>query len=69
MVSYYAVKFDFVDTVIARRPEADVAISFPSLVLRSVLRRVAKDRGSSRTKASYDSAHSSDLDRVVLLPR
>src|SRR3990172_5935006 len=38
---------EIADAVIARRPEADVAISYPALVLRSVLRRVAKNRGCS----------------------
>jgi hypothetical protein len=50
----YAVKFDSVDIVIARRPKADVAISYSS-----------KDKGCSSDKPPYHDAHSFDLDRVI----
>ena len=43
-----------------------MAISYPSLVLRSVLRRVAKDRGCSGAKAPHDDAHSFDRDGVAV---
>jgi len=46
---------EIADAVIARRPKADVAISYPSLVLRSVLRRVAKDRNSRFTSSGESS--------------
>jgi len=42
------------DVVIARRPKADVAISYPS-----------KDRGRPGDKDPYDDAHSFDVDEVV----
>jgi hypothetical protein len=41
--------------VIARRPKADVAISYPS-----------KDRGCSGAKPPHDDAHSFDLDGAVV---
>ncbi len=49
-------KLDLVDIVIARRPEADVAISYPS-----------KDKGCSGAKAPHDHVHSFDCDggRVI----
>ena len=43
------------DIVIARRPKADVAISYPS-----------DDRGRSGAKTPHDDAHSFDLDRVLV---
>ena len=52
-VNQYSVKLDFVDIVIARRPEADVAISHPS-----------KDRACSIVKTPHDAVHSLDLDGV-----
>jgi hypothetical protein len=42
------------DGVIARRPKADVAISYPS-----------KDRGRSGAKAPHGDAHSLDVDEVM----
>jgi hypothetical protein len=42
------------DVVIAKRPKADVAISYPS-----------KDRGRPGAKEPYDDAHSSDVDEVL----
>jgi len=44
-----------VDIVIARRPKADVAISYPS-----------KDIACSGAKTPYDDANSFDLDRVAV---
>ncbi len=46
----YSLRVRFVDIVIARRPKADVAISYPS-----------KDRGCSDAKAPFDDVHSFDL--------
>ena len=54
------------DFVIARRPKADVAISYPLLVLRSVLRRVAKGRACYGAKAPHDLAHSFSFDGVLI---
>jgi len=42
------------DVVIARRPKADVAISYPS-----------KDRGRPGAKAPHDDAHSFAVDEVL----
>jgi len=42
--------------VIARRPKADVAISYPS-----------KDRAGSRVKAPHGDANSFDVDEVLVL--
>jgi hypothetical protein len=42
------------DVVIARRPKADVAISYPS-----------KDRGRPSAKPPYDDARSLDVDEVL----
>jgi len=42
------------DIVIARRPKADVAISYPS-----------KDRDRPSAKAPHGDAHSFDVDEVV----
>jgi len=43
------------DIVIARRPKADVAISFPS-----------KDKGRSSAKAPHDDTHSFDVDELLV---
>ena len=43
------------DIVIARRPKADVAISYPS-----------KDRDRPSAKTPCDDAHSFDVDEVVV---
>jgi len=50
----YSVKLDFMHIVIARRPKADVAISYPS-----------QHRGCYNTKTTHDDAHSFDLDEVL----
>ena len=49
----YSLKVRFVGIVIARRPKADVPISYPS-----------KERGCSGDKVPFDDAHSFDLDGV-----
>ncbi len=49
----YSLKVRFIGIVIARRPKADVAISYPS-----------KDRGCSGAKTPFDDAHSFDLDGI-----
>jgi hypothetical protein len=51
--SEHSLKVRFIGIVIARRPKADVAISYPS-----------KDRGCSVVKTPFDDAHSFDLNGV-----